>query len=139
MLFWGGWKQTKEKLTKRWCTFFCQHWDFYNQTTIFLMGARRCEKLKKSTLMEKHALKNGCTYIAEITYAVTRYGDTCTIGIFHLRSDLTHNLGVVYLISVQDISSKRMIRKLFLSSTRCLLGPFDSLPTPWQSWPSSLA
>ena len=33
-------------------------------------------------------------YTSGITYVASRYGDVCTIGIFLLMSDLTHNHGV---------------------------------------------
>ena len=40
----------------------------------------------------------GRAYISGITFTTARYGDTYTIGILLLRSDLTHNHGVANLL-----------------------------------------
>ena len=37
-------------------------------------------------------------YISGITDVAARYGDTCTIGVFLLSSDLTHNHGVEHFL-----------------------------------------
>ena len=68
----------------------------------------------------------GCAYIAWVVDGDTRDSDTCTIGILLLRSDLTHNHGVaIFFLLLQEISSEQMIRKAFVPSTCCFLGPFD--------------
>ena len=91
----------------------------------------KAEKARISTIQDtvNHELDEvegtcGRTYISGIIDAATSNGDACTIGIFLLRSDLTHNHGVAnFLPSVardifkaNDTESVGALNMLFLGS-----------------------
>ena len=81
----------------------------------------------------------GSAYIAGITDAAAINGYACTIGIFLLSLEITHNHGVEIFLKSREISSNLMMRKVFVPSVHWFLGTFDPLQNPWHSRTSSLA
>ena len=112
----------------------------YSGRSVGVLSSKRARQDTVNHEIEQVNITCGSAYIARITDSVASYGDACTIGIFLLRSDLTHNHGVEnFLLSFARYIFKANYAESFVPSTCCFLGPFDLLPTPWHIGSSSLA
>ena len=104
----------------------------YSGRSIGIWRPKNCVKVDKVRIAKRQETVNneldqvkrtcGRVYISKIIFAASIYGDACTIGILLLRSDLTHNHGVVnFLPSVardifkdNDAESVCALNALFL-------------------------
>ena len=87
----------------------------------------RIAKIQDTVNHELDKVEGTCVraYVAWIAYAATSNDDVCTIGIFLLRSDLTHNHGVENIFSsvLRDIFKSNDVKGVCALYTLVLGAP----------------